>query len=289
MKKIPNAILLSDIHLREDNPICWVGDFQKEQWNTMDFICDLQEKYNIPVLIAGDIFHTWKASPWLLSMAMQHFPKQCFCIAGQHDLPQHNMQLINKSGLYTLAKAKTIKILNGCHFGQTPVEASLIIKKKSILVWHNFTYVGKEPFPGCNSPRAHVLLEKYKQFDLILTGDNHQSFTSHGLSGNLLVNPGSLMRQTAAQIDFQPKVYLWYVEDNIVETVDVPIEQGVITREHIEKVQERDERIDAFISSLKTGWEMSLSFEDNMKMFFETNRVRKDIKDIIYEAMEEEK
>ena len=286
MKK-PSAILTSDWHLREDTPVCRTDNFWETQWKKVDFVAQLQREYNCFVYHAGDLFHHWKPSPYLLRETMLHLPIAFYTVYGQHDLPQHSLELKYKSGISVLEQAGKVIVLDEASWGQTPANGSrYFFKNKNILVWHNFTYVGKEPFPGCNSPKAHVLLEKYKQFDLILTGDNHQSFTSHGLSGNLLVNPGSLMRQTAAQIDFQPKVYLWYAEDNIVETVDVPIEQGVITREHIEKVQERDERIDAFISSLKTGWEMSLSFEDNMKMFFETNRVRKDIKDIIYEAME---
>ena len=79
--KTPSAIFCSDMHLREDTPTCFIGDFQKEQWDAVDFIYDLQTKYNCEVYHAGDLFHTWKSSPWLLSMATQHLPKRFFTIS----------------------------------------------------------------------------------------------------------------------------------------------------------------------------------------------------------------
>jgi len=89
--KIPNLILCSDFHIREDIPSCFIGDFQKEQWDALDFISKLQQRHNIPILHGGDFFHRWKASPWLLTKAMKHLPAKFFSCAGQHDLPQHSL------------------------------------------------------------------------------------------------------------------------------------------------------------------------------------------------------
>ena len=285
--KEPNAILCSDFHLREDTPICRTDDFWETQWRKVNFVRDLQKQYNCPVLHAGDLFHRWKPSPYLLSATMEHLPDSFCTIYGQHDLPQHNLDLSYKSGIQTLKEAGKVDVLLAFHWGMKPdpneVFPGIEINGKCIAVWHNFTYMGKEPFPGAKG-RAHVLLEKYKQFDLIVTGDNHQSFHVRGLNGNLLVNPGCLTRQRANEE--MPKVYLWYAETNTVEAIEVPAERGVVTREHIEKVEERDERIEAFISRLEMEWGKALSFEENIKNFFETNRVRKEVKSIIHKAME---
>ena len=287
--KKPSAILTSDWHLRETTPTCRTDNFWESQWKKVDFVAELQRYYDCLVFHAGDLFHHWKPSPYLLSMTMEHLPDQFFTVYGQHDLPNHSLELKEKSGIYVLESANWLTVLDSASWGQKPVNASMEIEGKKILVWHNFTYVGKEPWPGCSAPQAHALLHKYKDFSLIVTGDNHQSFTSRGIDGNLLVNPGSLMRQSADQMDFKPKVYLWYAEDNIVQTVEVPIEQGVITREHIDRVQDRDNRIDAFISKLDTDWKLTMDFDKNLEMFFEKNRVRKQVKEIINEAKEEVK
>ena len=300
MKK-PDAILCSDFHLREDTPVCRTDNFWETQWQKVDFVSDLQKQYDCPVLHAGDLFNHWKPSPYVLSSTMKHLPDKFYTIYGQHDLPQHNLELKHKSGVYVLQMANKINQYQDGKFWLGLFPFNLVFSNWGIipngrdatgiinvLIWHNFTYVGKEPFPGATG-KAHALLEKYKQFDLIVTGDNHQSFTLRGISNNLLVNPGSLTRQDADQIDFQPKVYLWYAEDNSVEAVNIPIEKDAVSREHIEVKQEHYRKMEAYISKMDDSWELTVDFDENLDRFFNTNRVRKQVKEIVYKAKEEVK
>lgn len=287
-KKRPNLILSADWHLRKDSPVCWMSDFQKEQWDTLDFIADLQKECDCPIIVAGDLFEKWFNSNDFLTIVMQHIPNNLYVIYGQHDLPQHSIDLSYKSSIDTLREAGKLKILKGCHFGQEPKEASLFFPNRNpdinVLVWHHMTYI-KPPFPGASGGQADTILRKYPQFDLIVTGDNHQQFST-SVDGRLLVNPGSLTRQTADQIDFQPRVALWYAEDNTIEWVNIPIQQNAITREHLEVKEQRNERIDAFISKLDGDWVAGMSFEENLKAFFEKNNTRDSVKQIIYTSIE---
>jgi DNA repair exonuclease SbcCD nuclease subunit len=287
--KKPDLILTADWHLREDTPVCWIGDFQMEQWASVAFVRILQKTYNCPVVHPGDLFHHWKPSPWLLSMALKLLPDQFYTIYGQHDLPQHNLDLQDKTGIFTLERAGKIKVLEECHYGQEPNKGSLFFPNlnpdRLMLAWHHLTYI-TPPFPGATGGNARSILMKYPQFDLIVTGDNHQSFSTGSNIANILVNPGSLTRQTADQIDFQPRVALWYAEDNKIVWINIPIAKDVISREHIEKVEQRDARIDAFVSSFKEDYEVGLSFEQNLEEFFNKNNVRDSVKQIIYESIE---
>jgi predicted phosphodiesterase len=216
---------------------------------------------------------------------MQHLPNEIYVIYGQHDLPQHSLELSHKSSIDTLVEAGKVKILPECHYGQEPNKGSLLfpVSEKKILVWHHMTYTAP-PFPGATGGNAIDILKKYS-YDLLVTGDNHQSFSVE-YQGRLLVNPGSLTRQTADQIDFQPRVVLWYAETNTIEWVNIPIQKDVITREHIEVKEKHDERISAFISRLNDDWQVELSFEENLKRFFDANQVRESVKQIIYTAIE---
>ena len=286
--KIPSAILTSDWHLREDTPTCWTGDFQTEQWLAVVHTTNLQEKYKCPVIHAGDLFHHWKPSPWLLSQTIDLLPKEFYTIYGQHDLPQHNWELRGKSGIKTLEIAKRLTVLTGCHYGETPSDVSNVRDEikgigKNILVWHHLTYTSA-PFPGATGGMAESILRKY-WFDLIITGDNHQSFTTE-YKGRRLVNPGNITRQTADQIDFKPRVALWYAEDNSIEWVYLPIKEDVISRAHIEVKEQRDSRIDAFISQLDGNWKAEMSFEDNLESFKAINKVRDSVMEIVYKAIE---
>ena len=290
----PDAILTGDWHLIETQPTCRTDNFVEAQWKKVDFVKDLQKKYKCPVFHSGDLFEYWKPSPNLLSETIKHLPNDFYTVYGNHDLPQHNLELSYKSGVYTLATGGHLRILPTCHWGEEPNKNSWTWEfprsdggsdTKNILVYHIMTYQGKKPWPGCIDPMAAKLLRKYPQYDLILTGHNHQSFTEE-FEGRLLVNPGSLTRHKVDQIDHRPCVYLWYAKTNTVEPVYLPIEQGVISREHIEHTQERNDRIDAFISRLDDDWEAAVSFEENLQRFESTNKVRKSVMEIVYKAIE---
>jgi hypothetical protein len=200
-------------------------------------------------------------------------------------LPQHNFELRHKTGIHTLEKANRIKVLDGCHWRQIPDDSmGFNYKGRNILVWHHMTYLTK-PFPGAKEGMAEGLLRKYPQFDLIVTGDNHTSFTVE-YEGRRLVNPGNVTRQTAAQIDFKPSIWLWFANDNHVSQLYLPVKQGIITREHIIVKEERDKRLDAFIERLDSNWEVEISFEDNLEKFRQVNDVRPQIMEIIYKSIE---
>jgi len=280
----PDAVLCSDLHLREDTPTCRTDDYQTAQWKKLAFIRHLQQEYDCIVIHGGDLFHHWKPSPQLLSMAIMNLPAKFHTIYGQHDLPQHNFELRHKSGIHTLETDSTLTVLDECHFGQEPKDGSFSETGLAVLVWHKMVWQGEKLWPDQVDPSAKRLLKQYPDYSLIVTGDNHKPFVEE-YEGRLLVNPGSMMRMTADQIDHKPRVYLWYAEDNTVQPVYLPIESGVITREHITRTEERNDRIDAFISKLDTEWEASVSFEENLERFAKSNNVRQSVMDIIIKAI----
>ena len=292
MKKA-SAILTSDWHLRETTPVCRTDDFAAALWKKVSFVRDLQKEHGCPVLHAGDLFHHWKPSPNLLSLTMVNIPDQFYTIYGQHDLPQHNFEERHRSGIYTLEQAGSLKVLPAVHWGQDPEKPSFVIKgisqpglcDRHILVWHKMVWQGKRLWPGQTDPSAIAILKKYKEYDLILTGDNHKAFTET-YDGRLLVNPGSLTRQVADQIDFKPRVYLYYADENKAEPVYLPIREDAVTREHLDRGEERSDRISAFIEKIDGEWQAGMSFEANLEEFFKTNQIRTSVKDIIYKAIE---
>jgi DNA repair exonuclease SbcCD nuclease subunit len=288
-QRIPDALLVSDIHLRDDHPICRTDDFFNTQWKKLDFLRFLQQKYECIILCAGDLFHHWKPSPFLLSNALMHMPSSFYTVWGQHDLPQHSLQLKQKSGLFTLYNSRTVNLLK-FGFGEEPKkdECTLNIKDRSILVWHRFVWDGKtQPWPGCEEPTAKQVLSWFPDIDLILMGDNHKTFIEKSKDGRLLVNPGSFTRQTADQASHVPCVFAWYAEDNTVESIPIPITQDVISRAHIDVQTERNERIESFIKSLSEEWEVDISFEQNLEIFFKKNMVAESTRKIIYKALDE--
>jgi DNA repair exonuclease SbcCD nuclease subunit len=289
--KKADSILSSDWHLRETTPTCRTDDFWTSQWEKVVFVKKLQMEHNCPVLHGGDLFHHWKPSPNLLSYAFDLLPREFHTVYGQHDLPQHNWENRERSGIHNLATVGAVTILDNVHWGGNPeieLYPSFEIGDRQVLVWHHMVWQGKRLWPGQTDPSAVAVLKKYPEYDLILTGDNHKPFVEE-LEGRILVNPGSLTRQNADQIDHRPRVYLYYVDTNTVEAVYLPMERDAVTREHIENAKARDERITAFVERLDGDWQAGLSFEQNLEIFFQNNQVRESVKQIIYNAIESEK
>jgi len=287
--KHADVILTGDWHLREDVPICRIDDFESAQWEKVKWISELQKKFGCPILHSGDLFNHWKPSPALLAKAIEFLPDDFFTNYGNHDLPQHNLDLAYKCGIYVLEKAKKITVIEDGHWNQNLPELAgfNVYLDCRVLVWHIMTYEGKPPWPGCTDEPFNAILDKYAdQFDLIVTGHNHKMFYGEK-NGSWLVNPGSLTRQKADQVDHIPTVFLWTAKDNMVYPIEIPHARNVISREHIEKIEERDSRIQAFVERLSTEFGIGLSFEENLERFEKENQIRPAVIEIVRKAIEE--
>lgn len=283
-KQSPDAILTADWHLRQSKPECRLDDFEETQWKKVKFVSDLQEQYDCPVLHSGDLFDHWKPSPNLMAKTIQNLPKRFYTVYGNHDLPYHSMKLADESGVYAVATGKGLEVLPFGYWNDTPSEdGGMVVNSKKVYVWHK--YVHQIKHLHIEGEAAHKILRQYPQFDLIVTGDNHIPFVEEH-EGRLLVNPGCLTRQNADQIDFKPRVYLWYAKENKVVPMYIPVEQGVISRVHLDKQEQRDTRIDAFVESLQGNWGVGINFEENLRVFEREQKTPQNIMEIVYKAID---
>ena len=283
-------IITSDWHIRETAPSCREEqEFLQAQWAKIDYISDLQKKYDCPVIHAGDLFHHWKPSPYLLSKTMEHLPKKFYTIYGNHDLPQHNIELANKCGVYLLEKAGKLNILPGVHWLQEYKEGMELTISKRILPMHIMTYQGSKLYPGMTDTPARGILrnKKYKDIDLIITGHNHQTFVEEW-EGKLLINPGSITRQSIDD-EKEPCIYLYDTDDGSYEKIILPHEKEVLQLTYNnQKLDERNERIDAFIEKLNGEGLNDVDFDRNLESFLAENKTEKEIREIIYQSIDTE-
>lgn len=301
MKNV-SAIICSDLHLRETAPVCRLDNWMETMERKYTWLKELQEKYGVPILCGGDVFDYWKSSPFLLSWALRNLPKDMVTVCGQHDLPAHNLDNLARSGLGVLAEAGKVELLSDSHpiiisdfdvkgfsWGSAFEPCDVKDEYAKVAIIHYGVYEDKPHYLGAENHggTAKSVIKKLGGFDLIVAGDNHLSFVTR-VEQQVLVNAGSFMRTSAAQLDFKPSVYLWCSETNEVERVFVPIESGVISREHIDKVDNRDERLEAFISRLDHNIDITISYNDNMRNYLAKNDIKKSVSNIIWEAMKNE-
>ena len=308
LKKV-DAVLVGDIHLREegDVPVCRTdaADYYKTQFIKLDFVGALAHKHQCPVLCPGDVFDYWKAPPSLIRMAIRCFrgmQEHVFTIPGQHDLPFHRLEKYNASGLAVVETSLSRSFvavnssggiaqdfsIQGFAYGCPPAPYSLHDSlARRVAIIHHFTYPGaKVPWPGCKSPSALSLLRKMKGFDLVVSGDNHQSFEVRD-GKRLLVNPGALMRTEVGQINYHPRVALWEAERNVVEWVEVPHQRGVVSLERADgKDGGYDKRMEIFVRRLKDDFEVGVSWDVNLRRYLANNRgkISRDVLAIIQEV-----
>lgn len=294
-----DAIITADIHLRESSPISRTDDYWKAQAKKIEFLKELQQEHDCPVLDAGDLFDQWKPSPRLLAWAIENLPADMITVPGNHDMPQHNIDLLHKSGLAVLKAADTISILSGGErlaassfyvFGyawrdKVPQKAPGI-KGYKVAIIHDMVYMKHEGWPVPATP-AGILLDHFPGYDLIITGHNHTPFV-HEDNGRLVVNPGSMMRMDADQADHKPRCYLWNAKENKVKPVYFPIEKGVVSRDHIDDKKNRDKRLDAFVESIDNMKSLDLDFEGNLEAFMAEEKTNDDVRKVVYECMEAE-
>jgi len=284
--KKADAILCADIHLRDSVPICRTDDFMKAQQKKFLHLL-VEAKYNnCPLLIAGDFFHRAKSSPWLEQWVIRIIKKynvEIIVIPGQHDLPNHNLNEFEKSSMAVLDSAQCFQRCFKVDYNIG--NGKYKIKDRTIIMQHTMVYLNNPIHDSIASTSAEKLLKKYEDADVVLTGDNHTPFTFRK-DGKILVNPGSMMRTTVDQSKHLPRVYLYYAEDNIVEEHYLPIKKNVVTRKHIEVKEIRDEKIISFISKIKNDYEVGISFRDNLKSFFDKNKVEIKVKKLIWRILE---
>ena len=177
-KGMVDAIFCGDIHLRDTAPVCYSDpdEFFGDQDQAMLEIKKLQKKYNCPVYCSGDLFDHWRPSPYLLAKTIELLPDQFHTVIGNHDVPQHNLDLLEKCGTNVLAKAGVLNLLNETHFGRKPTTL-INLMGRGLIVWHVMVWNGKEvPYSTFNTETstAKKLLKKYNAANVILTGNNHQ-------------------------------------------------------------------------------------------------------------------
>ena len=305
-----DSIVGADTHIREDCPVCREPEeYMKAQWTKLDFIKALCAENHCPFLHAGDLFDHWRPSPWLISMALEHLPAMTIVAPGQHDLANHSLVELPKTGLQTLAQAGRVLILaggfervlgdparplasvSGYAYGETAKDALKSDKnRKYALLWHHLTCYRDQPWPDAGADEPHTLFRSLPGYDLIVTGDNHQQFTAR--SGNAerwIINPGSMMRMSTDQKDFEPAVFGWCAKNNSVTRIPLPIKKGVVSREHLgkEKKESRDLRISAYIKRAQKSYEAKLSFIENLKAHIKKNKVEKEVEELIWKAVGE--
>lgn len=262
-------LLCADLHLRDSNPVSRKDNFYETLKRKIAFIQSIPCDYK---LCAGDVFHKWNSTIATVDLAMEL--TEIETIYGNHDIPTNNMKLKDTTALGFVAK----------HNNEFRVHDSLVkqvtIDGCKIHIEHTMIWQGTLPFPGCLSPSVEAYMDGLNA-ELLLTGDNHQTFTCRK-DGKLLVNPGSLSRMTKDQKDHKPCVFVYDTATKDLTQHFIPIEDDV-WKETAEDLYDGEEFI-KIMNETEQMFREELSFSKNLSAMVAT--VKPTMKSMFSKAME---
>jgi predicted phosphodiesterase len=237
------AACVADIHFSHSVPGSR-AETREEWYSLQKKFCDFlrQEYKGKPIFVAGDVTENWNEPPELINFLIDHMPA-VYAVAGNHDLPNHQMKDIHRSAFWTLVQAGKIIFIRdswepvyglavyGYSYGDLvtdgPPKLPLPVKSDyypvKLAVVHDYLWSGEgTAFPGVEGIKHvdHHTYFLHDNFDCAVFGDNHirQMGKSNGINW---VNPGPIMRRTIKEKNQTPAVAELF-DDGSFEFREVP-------------------------------------------------------------------
>lgn len=292
------GIFGGDIHLSDNPPIARIDeDWYEAMARPLREIKALKKKHDCPAFCTGDIMHTWnKTSSKLINFAIEEFPFD-YAVPGNHDLPYHNIEEIDKSPYHTLELAgviKTIKeplefdkfIVYGVAWGQEPVRPIHNPLLLNVALIHAYIWKPGYGFPGAPE---RALLDRWcnalRDYHFAAFGDNHKGFM-HVENDLTILNCGGFYRRSIDQRDYRPHVGLLY-ESGAVELHYLDCSQDKMTEDtHLVEIESYAE-LDQFMDYIDQEEDNIYDFEEAVEAYVLQKELEQPVKDQIRRMLNE--
>ena len=281
-------IITADWHIRNTRPRCRVDeDWIKTQQKALNQIAEICDDRKLPLMVVGDIFNSNSDTSFECINMVQKLADRIggiYILAGNHDLPYHSSENIDKSAIGVLLQSENVfKIEDYADEFSAP---NFDEERNSMpyMFIHTLTIPSKDKpdFIQCETPES--LLEKYPTAKWIFTGDYHRNFV-YEKNGRYVINSGCLIRQVSDMKDYQCGVYLVDTEMEQIEFIPIIDNEELVNDEYIIRENEREERIESFVNKLKDVESVSLDFIDNIEKALLVNKIDEKLKDCVKELI----
>jgi len=288
-------LLVGDLHARATKPSKRLDiDFMGIVLGKMAQILAIADKNNAFILQAGDWHNSFSPDKLLIAKEIELLVKEDINIAtihGQHDMRYHSQSSTKNSALRILEAANCLYVLDeetwfdlapgvavhAAPYGREPktkpVESCFNILMSHVMVMNKPLYINQSFI----SPPEYMTM--FPGYDLYFVGDIHTPFVSK--RNGLMINAGSVLRQSIDQKDYKPKVVLFDTNDKSFEDIYLDIEDNVF--DETVYAHERENKFNNMTQKLKESGKISVNFKDNLDLHLIKNKISKNIVDIINE------
>ena len=286
-------ICTADWHIRATRPRCRIDeDWIQTQRQALAQIVKISKEKKAPVMVVGDLFHSNSDVSFECIQMVQQMADELgelYILAGNHDLPYHSSENIEKSAIGVLLNSSRIfniktftdsEKISASNFDEDDdLNAEIVFK-------HTLVFPDAKSIPpNCDGTTAKELLEEFPNAEWIFTGDYHHNF-HYEKNGRHVVNSGCLLRQASDFKDYQCGVYFVDTDKNIVEFIPIIDSEQLIDDSYILQENEREERIDNFVQKLKDTESVSLDFLANVENALQNNNLDSELKKVVEELLE---
>lgn len=302
-------IYSADNHLTVNAPVCRTDNFLDTLENILKWLNTQLKKHNAIHISGGDIIDRdiYNGPNMLLDTInfILNFYPDTIGIVGNHDVRYKSMKYLDKSIISTLVSAGVFTLLtepyeieknvwlHPFNWGSSISHIENIDDypedSKHIAIYHGYVY--KEKTSIINGFNAKDLLYNFPEYDMILTGDHHQSFVET-LEGQVLINSGPLYRADIDHIDYQPVVWLIDTDDLSYSSIDVPTIDGEVSVEHKDKKARKEYIMDSVVDVVNAeggSSDKGIKFENEVYALKEENKkVMNEEIEVLLERMMEE-
>lgn len=283
-------ICTADWHIRATRPRCRIdNDWLETQKKALKQVLKISEDKGAPIIVVGDLFHSNSDTNFECINMVQKLADLAgglYILAGNHDLPYHSSENIDKSAIGILLNSENVfKIedysdeFSASNFDEEDNFEAEIVFKHVLTIPED----DKPDFVNCETPET--LLEKFPKAKWIFIGDYHHNF-HYEKNGRHVVNSGCLLRQVADMKDYQCGVYFVDTDEEIVEFISIIDNEDLIDDSYILQENQRNERIESFVDKLRKTKGVSLDFLDNVYNEMKHNNFEPDLAQVIDELLE---
>lgn len=295
------AILAADLHLSLKPPVARSveSDWLNAQRRPLEQIQVLIDIHHCPLLVAGDLFDRWNAPAELINWALKWLP-DCHAIAGNHDLPNHDLKSMRRSAYGVLVQAgkvtnvppgKPVEIDRGhpirLHGFPCGVPVRPLAEPHDLLIEvalvHEYLWVKGTGHVGARpEQRLKARRKQFAGYDAAVVGDNHVPFDVNGPPW--IMNCGAVQRRRADEIDFKPSVGLLMSDGTVKRHWLDCHKDKFVTPDELTTVAGGD--VSGFVDELGSLADAGLDFEAALRKMVADERLREGVKAKVLEALD---
>lgn len=280
-------IFRTDVHVADQSPVSWKGDYPSEIWSNLEQIGEFARKYQVTaVLDGGDYFHvkapTKNSHALVARSAAIHaaYPCPTWCIEGNHDVKHNNLDTIDGQPLGVLFESGAFKHLREQVFKEGDVQVRVVgMPYSPVRELSELQAIRKQPGDTHLVAIVHALASEnppshvddffgepvFRYSDLIVEGGPdvwcfghwHRDQGVVDIQGRRFVNQGAVSRGALIRENLQrtPKVALLEFGEEGFEVSSIPLKVApaaeVFDIERKERLEKERRSIDQFVERLK--------------------------------------